>query len=279
MDPFGAINLKSTDSLEITKTTGPSKTGIAANFYPSRQLLHDKSQWKINIFDKHGISKNYQLKIWYNGKDVSEKYLKYAKIYQTSTQLLSLSFKHLRLLPHKDNIIHIGYRSSKEHPVSLFEYLPPTCSLSNASNILNRSPFSLESGIFNLIDHVSRNNGINPAFLAGLVAQESSFNSKAVSPSRAIGLTQITPLAQAQLQKSSNNWPFYPELENLRVSQIRTLVGLGVINKSNDWRLDEKKSLRGGVNYLSFLNQYWKKRNNQLIWKQTETNYRRYNPC
>ena len=31
------------------------------------------------------------------------------------------------------------------------------------------------------------------------------------------------------------------------------------INSKNDWRLDEKKSIEGGILYLNYLSQYWNK--------------------
>lgn len=93
--------------------------------------------------------------------------------------------------------------------------------------------------------------------LASLVAQESSFNHKAVSVSRAIGLTQVTPIASKDISLQKKEWVTYPTSDKLSYLKLKYKVFRGDINSKNDWRLDRYKSLEGGAIFLKQLSNYW----------------------
>ncbi|MGB0452174.1 MAG: lytic transglycosylase domain-containing protein [Bacteriovoracaceae bacterium] len=119
---------------------------------------------------------------------------------------------------------------------------------------------------------LSKSRGINPNFLSALVAQESSFNPKAVSPARALGLTQITPIAVDQLKKTHGlSWKIHPDSRQLSYPELKLAVNMDYIHNQNDWRLDEKKSLLGAMYYIEYLDQYWSKALPVEVDEQTKT--------
>lgn len=62
-------------------------------------------------------------------------------------------------------------------------------------------------------DELTRNakgNGLDPALVAGLIRQESSFNPRAISPANARGLMQVLPSVGEQIAKSLNFPVWYP---------------------------------------------------------------------
>ena len=93
----------------------------------------------------------------------------------------------------------------------------------------------------------------------------SSFDPKAVSWAKAIGLTQITPLAAEEIDRKGKNWPKVDALGELPVPLIKFKIALGDINERNDWRLNPKTSIKGGVDYLLFIDNYWKKERNKNL--------------
>ena len=133
--------------------------------------------------------------------------------------------------------------------------------------IASMGEFSRHYPTFQLIRSVSNYKEINPNFIAAIVAKESSFNPKAVSWAKAIGLTQVTPIAAKEIKRSKKiNWKVYPGTEKMSYFRLKTAVSTGIINKNNDWRLDKKKSIKGAIAYLEYLEKYWQKtqRNNDI---------------
>jgi len=62
------------------------------------------------------------------------------------------------------------------------------------------------------------------------------------------------------------------ESKKLPVPIIRALIELGKINSVNEWRLDRKKSVIGGIEYIKYLENYWKG-NVALIERVYGTNF------
>ena len=81
----------------------------------------------------------------------------------------------------------------------------------------------------------------------------------AVSSSRALGLTQITPIASIEIEKIKENWPSNIETRNIPRRKLEQLILEKQVNHNNDWRLDSEKSIEGGVLYLQYLENLWKK--------------------
>jgi len=59
-----------------------------------------------------------------------------------------------------------------------------------------------------------------------------------------------------QIKKYKKDWFIYPEFADLSVRNIRTKIQKNKINAKNDWRLDQKKSIEGGIIYVNYLNSY-----------------------
>jgi soluble lytic murein transglycosylase len=67
--------------------------------------------------------------------------------------------------------------------------------------------------------------GLDPAVIAGLIRQESEFNPKAVSPAKAMGLTQVRPVTGRELARRAGMARFSPSMlfqpgVNLRLGTI-----------------------------------------------------------
>jgi soluble lytic murein transglycosylase-like protein len=94
-----------------------------------------------------------------------------------------------------------------------------------------------------------------------LIAQESSFNPRTVSWAKAMGLTQVTPIAEDEVSSQIPDYDSWPKYKGgtgrLPASVIKMMVLSGRINDKNDWKLDRELSIRGGLAYLSFLQKLW----------------------
>ncbi|HEY8476030.1 MAG TPA: transglycosylase SLT domain-containing protein, partial [Chloroflexota bacterium] len=66
-----------------------------------------------------------------------------------------------------------------------------------------------------LIEAAAAEEGLDPHLLAGLVRQESAFNPRAVSPARAVGLTQVMPSTGSEIAEKLD-WPDYRSDDLLR---------------------------------------------------------------
>src|SRR5690606_31070288 len=148
----------------------------------------------------------------------------------------------------KANKISFRYIRASDGKVFEKEILPPECPYFQKRTIASLAPFTAKS-YSKSIQEIAFKHGKNPALLAGLVAQESSFQTTAVSYARALGLTQITPIANLQIKEETRGWPRYPRLEEMNYFTLKTLISNGKINSHNDWRLDSKLSLEGGALY------------------------------
>jgi membrane-bound lytic murein transglycosylase MltF len=122
------------------------------------------------------------------------------------------------------------------------------------------------------MNSVAKFRNINPILLASLVAQESSFNPKAVSIARAVGLTQVTPIADHDIRSIDPTLKSYPHSSKLTYLDLKYKIFRGIINEKNDWRLNEEKSLEGGAIYLEWLKGYWTNQKNKEFLSRYLTN-------
>ena len=60
-----------------------------------------------------------------------------------------------------------------------------------------------------------------------------------------------------RLLKYKPEWKMYPRFRSLPYLNLKSKVVSNEINSQNDWRLDEKRSIEGGILYLNYLNEYW----------------------
>jgi len=257
--PFGALNWPSF----LVGEKALSKTpGYNIRFFPARQVLHGSTDLELIIDDADGVLESPKVQISYNGKDVTSSFLgKAEKTYtDSSKRRLKLSLKNFRLPLLREHDIHATYWPSKKTTPVHIVFEPPACSAFSWTGRLTKvSGFEVDETVISAIEHQSTIQHYNPFLIAGLIAQESSFDPKAVSRSRAIGLTQVTPIGEAEIINDKQEWPRYPGISDMGFWSLRSALAKGQINSTNEWRLDPELSIRGGVEYLKYLNDYWSK--------------------
>lgn len=260
MTPFGALN--TVHRLPEAEAEGDSlgKSDVKIEFSPRRQVLHGQSPITIVIQDKKGVPENFLLRVSYNGIDVTSQFMRKVekKYLDPQKKRLQLTSRNLRLLAQKENRLKVTYaRNRSMWPVTT-QYLSPRCSAFEKKSKLATIPdFEVDAELIDHIDHYAKERRFNPYYVAGLIAQESAFDPKAVSRSRAVGLTQVTPLGDAELARIFDNWPRYPGIGEMSWMQLKFGIANGRINATNEWRLNPEYSVRGGVEYLRYLTEYW----------------------
>ena len=259
MSPFGALPLFQTKSVEDQKA-GLSKSRARVRFTPDRQVLHGSTSFSVIIEDPQGVPEDFKLVVSYNGKDVTKSFLSHAK--QTSLDPLNheikLTTKHLRLLPAQDNRVQVSYWRTTQEQSAVSQYMPPSCSAFASNQMVFSIPdFDPPLVTLQLINQNAQRKNLNPYFVAALVAQESSFDPRALSRGKALGLTQVTSMGESEIIKSFETWPRYPGLASIPLPLLKIAIMSGRIHSGNEWRLDPAHSIEGGVEYLSYLSEFW----------------------
>lgn len=235
---------------------------ISIEFTPGRQNFHEAFDFQIHVRDDIGISQSHKLQLFYNDLELSEsQYNNFKKKMHSDGKGFTLTYRNFRL-PVKDfhHIKALFWRNENTPPI-IETFEEPYCEVQGeARKIASMGPFTRHYQTFRLIRSISNPQQINPNFIAAIVAKESSFNPKAVSWAKALGLTQVTPIAAKEIKKRKKvKWQVYPEVEEMSFLKLKTAVATGMINEKNDWRLDKKKSIQGAIHYLEYLENYWKK--------------------
>ena len=236
-----------------------SERGATLYFDPPRQNPHGRAPLKIVIDDPAGIPEDYEFWVRYQGVDVTESFLRLAKLSTPPGQhgrRLEVDLKGLTLSPGTEHQIEAGYRSPAG-AVARTHFAPPLCKAFGSRAIRSTAGFAPSDDLLREIEQVSRQAGFNPTFTAALVAQESAFQPKRVSWARAVGLTQITPSAEAEIVPLFDQWPRYPGLASYPAPIIQALIASGRANSANEWRLEPVLSLRGGLLYARQLSDRW----------------------
>jgi len=261
MNPFGsdtkAIFNKKDISIWEGERRPSSMDQVEIEFYPKRQNWHQSHDFYLIIqSDFEKIDPN-NIKLFWNHKDITPS-LNNAKevVFQNDNNLI-VKVKSLRLMASSNNDIHAYYISNKDKSVYGREYSHPDCYLKEQKTVINTSPFKVKNKFLQIVEEESKKSGINPALMTALIAQESGFNHKSVSHAKAIGLTQVTNLASHHVLKKHQKWKSDRRVKKLPVPILRSLIKLGKINKRHDWRLDKRKSVVGGLEYIKYLQRYW----------------------
>ncbi len=262
--PFQATASKNTFGSSLPFTT----TGNIPKIYitPAKQVLHGPSPLKIYIKDPNGDLTHYDLNVRYNGMDVSTSFSRRARYYHDwQKKILVVENPVLRLPPTEDHLIEFFYKNSSG-AIAYANYDPPICNAFQSQSVISTGEFNPPIDLISIITHISRSKGVNPAFMTGLIAQESGFNSRLVSKSKALGLTQITSIAEKEIINQHPEWPQYPGIENLSVSKIKFLIQKDKINTRNEWRLNSKTSILGATDFIEAIAEKWStKENKELI--------------
>lgn len=267
MTPFGGLPFA--EKLFTDSEDGETSKAVrnpTIEFSPRRQILHSPSDLLVRIQDPSGVPNDFKIKVIYNKFDVSKQFLNQANLVRTNNpNEVLLQFKDLTILPDEDNDIRVIYQREKNKLSASSRFLPPKCNLDQKRSIASTGDFEASPEVIALLQANSALGDLNPAFLAGLVAQESGFDPLTVSWSKAIGLTQITSQGEAEVLKMYPNWPRYSNLDDLPVLAIRAGILTGKINGTNEWRLNPTYSVAGGVAYLRYLQQYWQREETQNL--------------
>lgn len=224
---------------------------------PGTQVLHGPSALKVIVRDPAGDLDRFRISVRYNGFDVTRSFLRQCRIEQRWGER-SIVYENpvLRLPANEDHQIEFSYMSASGDAASV-RYSPPLCYAFRPKPVTTTGDFSPSSGLLSAIDSIAREEGFNPAFFTGLVAQESRFVPTAVSWAKAVGLTQVTSGAEKEIAAIFADWPRYPGVEGMRVELVRLLVVSGRMNAVNEWRLDPARSLRGGAVFARLLAERW----------------------
>ncbi len=277
--PFGAVhtikkpNKKSFVEARTTREIVMKPSTPKMYFYPQKQVLHQSNDLIVQIHDPKGVDYGYQFHIYYNGYDVTNSIsLQRKDSLQRDKNQILITIPKLRIQADKENDIQFVYaRNSRATPImSSFE--KPTCNIYDSFRPRMDNNFRVPASYVEGINILSTEAKYNPSYFAGLIAQESSFDPKAVSWAKAIGLTQITNLAEEEIIGDYPHWPRNPKVGLVNYAYLKTLIYMGRINEKNEWRLDPMYSMRGGISYLQYLDNYWRKTQNLTLIKSVYAN-------
>lgn len=273
MSPFGGLGLtppeKEVNFRALASEEEPFEAEpISISFSPKRQNLHETNQFTVEIFDPNGVGPLSQIQLYYNQRNVTDFWLSRAQVFKEKQgKRLFLKFEGLKLPAARDHQIIVRYQHGHANNYTTSLYELPECSMAGLEPLGQLSPFSKEvTEVYEpLIEGLSSQEGVNPSLVAGLIAQESAFNPKAVSFAKAIGLTQVTNGAAEEITDIFDHFPVYPKLDDLPVPMIKSLIISGKLNEENEWRLHPRYSILGGIHYLKRLEDYWYREETQKL--------------
>lgn len=233
----------------------PASVTPSIRHFPSAQVLHDKMDLGVAVRDRMGVHQDSQIQIQFNGYLV------------TTARDLTLppddstrgfyTFKNVRLRDDRENRIITIYKRGDSQMAAREPLPPPHCDWRDNGLVKTVQPFLAEPQLLTALTQFSFASKTNATFLAGVVAQESGFDPQSVSSAKALGLMQITPLADRQIQSLFPNWPRDSRVEQLSASRVRSLVTNGELTATHDWRLDPKLSFQGGVAIFKDMQSFW----------------------
>lgn len=275
-NPFGSQVWIDTKYEKIPETTQSYKVENHAHIqsFPQTKLFHTPYDLIVQITDEAKVPKDFRYQVLYNGK-ILENWWKTERILfdENNPHIVNIVFKNLSLLPERDNDIKIlYYRSTGAIPV-VYNLSPPKCSMDEILKIGSLGDFEKKATLpKDTIENLAIENNINPTLIAGLIAQESAFNPRAISWAKAVGLTQVTPIANKEIIEEKADWPVDKRINQMSYLQLKTRIYMDQINAQTDWRLDKEKSLEGGILFIKRLKQYWSQKKTVSLLKKVFKN-------
>ena len=239
----------------------PLLEGATISYSPKYQALHASKNFKITIQDAKSITQNAKITFLYNGQDIS-KLIERLSDKEVTKDKITYHIQNLTLPPNEDHNFVVLYARENETQLLIKKYPFPKCDYTKVVE-LSKSAIQERAKIKRDIQEISNTYKINTALIAGLIAQESSFNPKAVSWAKAVGLTQVTPVAEKQILEEDTQWNIYPNWGRMPASILKTYIQTGKINKNNDWKLNPRTSIEGGIKYLNYLEYFWSRPQNK----------------
>lgn len=264
--PLGAVDHSARDAGEIhpapvppAEPAEPAAERAQILFTPSYQQVHGPYTWQVAVVDPDAADRPdaRRLRVFYNGLEVTESArfqfrVEYRPAGEGDLEALLLEMPHLRLPPLDDHEILVEYTPAHGRPVAARYPFPAVRDLGAEETLAGTGPFSVNPRVLEAVFAASRHYRLNPVLLTALIAQESSFNPHAVSKASALGLTQVTHLAERDIAPAFPHWPRYPGIDTLSRRRLRALIP-NVVHGGNEWRLDPVKSVWGGAHYLAYL--------------------------
>lgn len=227
-------------------------------FDPPHQVLHGPHALKVIVDDPLGVHEGYGFEVRYHGHDVTRSFLMQARIAKLdSGSRLTLEVPSVRLSPMTEHLIEVDYTNPESGKHAFSRLKAPVCRAFESQAIQSLDEFRPDPTLMQSIEAISRQMGFNPAFAAALIAQESAFNPRSVSLARALGLTQVTPVAEEEISGIFTRWPRYPGLNGMPAPIVKWLVMRGEVNAKNEWRLNPERSIRGGLAFAQMLADRW----------------------
>ena len=251
------------------KIMGKIEENLVVEFHPKAQNFHQSGPLELKVTSSTPINSFFQWRAFYNHQDITQeiKALSVEEFSQDGKKFI-LRISRMRFLPGKDNHLVFYFRQGLIGPYVVKEFSTPSCPIDGQVARLELP--SDASKMRPAISLASEKFSINSALLAGLIAQESQFNPKAVSHARALGLTQVTSGAAHHVREYFPQWPLYQSLDSMQVPHIKFLIAVGGINGNNDWRLNQEKSILGGASYLDYIQRYWRQDDASLLLSTLE---------
>jgi hypothetical protein len=229
---------------------------LQVEFFPKAQNFHQSGPIEVKVKSPQPLNSFFQWRAFYNETEITEEIRGVSREeFSSNGKQFRLKISRMRFLPGKDNHVVFYFRQGLVGPYMAQEFATPSCPIQMSGKKL----ILPEGGnkILPTISEASEKFSLNSALLAGLIAQESQFNPKAVSHAKALGLTQVTNAAALHVRDYYPTWPLHQSIEVMQVPHIKFLVAVGGLNGNNDWRLNSQKSILGGASYLDYIQKYW----------------------
>lgn len=271
--PFGGLSFWSGDGTELFRL--PQSQSAKVHVVPERQNLH--MPYSLQVATQIKANSNTRYRIYYNRRDISETFKRnMGKRQPQNSPHQHLIFADLRLpaTARHDILIQVEELDEQGRPMALHqvEHPRPICHWDQMNTVHSTAPFEPDQELLKEIQTLAKQQGINPSLITGLIAQESGFDPKALSRARALGLTQVTPLADEQLRPLRPNWARDARIESLPIYRLRRAIEQGQLTARQDWRLEPSHSVEGGLLYIRYLLNYWRlPENAALLQKMDET--------
>lgn len=283
MGAFGGNNiLLSKDKLEgqyvlLTKLRGNARSewsvpGVKIEMAPSFIWVHKHKKFKVTITDTEGIGLLSEIKFIYNDEDITKKFKNLSDVINLSENKRVYQINNMRFLSKDEGRFIVSYRRNVYSPLNFKRYEHPHCHFNHIANRKIEYLPAKGEELKTTIERLSRRYKLNPLLVAGLIAQESNFKQDAISSARALGLTQITFKTAEYINSFRFIGPLDPDTKSSTIPHIKALLMLGNINAESDWRLNQSKSILGGIRYLKYLERYWMKTSNFALLSKLSLN-------
>ena len=180
---------------------------FSVKLYPQYQFYHTAQTTVIEMKSRDPAYSLSSLKIVYQGRDITKHVISNSKVQESKgvEDITTISIPHVRFAPEKRHNLVFTFEDAVSLSTASLRFSEPVCTLENINAITNTMGFNPPKSFLETIKAYSTTRKVNPALVAGLIAGESSFNPKAVSWAKAIGLTQITPLAAEEIDRKGKS--------------------------------------------------------------------------